>query len=73
MKPDYVLIKYTYIGDGNLSGDVEFQDYVAMDNAFFNLIQNLGWATGDVNNDGEITFDDYTIVDQSFFFQLAPL
>ncbi len=40
-----------------------------MDNVFFELAQNLGWATGDVNNDGVINFDDYTIVDQAFFFQ----
>ncbi len=44
-----------------------------MDNAFFELIPNLGWATGDINYDGTITFDDYTVVDQAFFFQLAPL
>ncbi len=44
-----------------------------MDNAFFNLIPNLGWATGDINFDNLINFDDYTVVDQAFFFQGAPL
>jgi hypothetical protein len=73
VKRDYVLVKFTYTGDGNLNGQVDFDDYAAMDSAFFQLIQNLGWATGDINNDGVITFDDYSIVDQAFFFQLAPL
>ncbi len=71
--PDDVLVKYTYIGDGNLDGLVSFDDYVGMDNAFFGLIPNLGWATGDINFDGLIDFDDYTVVDQAFFFQGAPL
>jgi PEP-CTERM motif len=71
--PDDVLVKYTYIGDANLSGAVTFDDYVGMDNAFFGLIPNLGWATGDINFDGVINFDDYSKVDQAFFFQGAPL
>ncbi len=70
--PDDVLVKYTYIGDGNLDGLVSFDDYVGMDNAFFGLIPNLGWATGDINFDGAINFDDYSVVDQAFFFQGAP-
>ncbi len=70
---DDVLVKYTYIGDGNLDGLVSFDDYVGMDNAFFGLTPNLGWATGDINFDGVINFDDYTVVDQAFFFQAAPL
>ena len=72
MTPDDVLVKYTYIGDGNLDGLVSFDDYVGMDNAFFGLIPNLGWATGDINFDGVINFDDYSVVDQAFFFQGAP-
>ncbi len=69
--PDAVLVKYTYVGDANLSGAVSFDDYVGMDNAFFGLIPNLGWATGDINFDNVINFDDYSKVDQAFFFQGA--
>ncbi len=68
-----VLGRYTYIGDANLNGVVSFDDYVGMDNAFFGLIPNLGWATGDINFDGLINFDDYSFVDQAFFFQGSPL
>jgi autotransporter-associated beta strand protein len=68
-----VLVKYTYVGDTNFDGIVSFDDYAAMDSAFFGLIPNLGWATGDVNFDGLINFDDYSVVDQVFFSQGAPL
>ncbi len=68
--PDDILVKYTYVGDANLSGAVSFDDYVGMDNAFFGLIPNLGWATGDINFDNVINFDDYSKVDQAFFFQV---
>jgi hypothetical protein len=71
--PDDVLVKFTYTGDGNLDGAVTFDDYAAMDAAFFGTIPNLGWATGDVNFDGVINFDDYAVVDQAFFNQGAPL
>jgi hypothetical protein len=71
--PDDVLIKYTYTGDGNLDGAVTFDDYAAMDSAFFELIPIVGWAVGDVNFDNAITFDDYSVVDQAFFFQGPPL
>jgi hypothetical protein len=67
--PDDVLVKYTYTGDGNLDGAVTFDDFAAMDSAFFGLIPNLGWATGDINFDNLIDFDDYSVVDQAFFFQ----
>jgi hypothetical protein len=71
--PDDVLVKYTYTGDTNLDGAVTFDDYAAMDAAFFGTIPNLGWATGDINFDGAINFDDYAVVDQANFQQAAPL
>jgi hypothetical protein len=70
---DDILVKFTYTGDGNLDGAVTFDDYAAMDAAFFGTIPNLGWATGDINFDGVINFDDYAVVDQAFFNQGAPL
>jgi hypothetical protein len=68
-----VLLKFTYTGDANLDGIVSFDDYAAMDAAFFQTIAVLGWATGDVNNDGVINFDDYAAVDQAFFNQFGAL
>jgi hypothetical protein len=73
VKPDYVLVKFTYTGDGNLDGTITLDDYAAMDAAFFHVIQVLGWSTGDVNFDGVINFDDYAVVDQAFFQQFGVL
>jgi probable HAF family extracellular repeat protein len=71
--PDDILVKYTYSGDGNLDGVITFDDYAAMDAAFFGTINNLGWATGDINFDGVINFDDYAVVDRAFFYPGIPL
>jgi autotransporter-associated beta strand protein len=68
-----VLVKYTYVGDTNLDGIVSFDDYAAMDAAFFGVVPNLGWATGDINLDGLINFDDYAAVDRVFFHNGGPL
>jgi hypothetical protein len=71
--PHDVLVKYTYTGDGNLDGAVTFDDYAAMDAAYFGQVPIVGWATGDINFDSAITFDDYAVVDQAFFQQGAAL
>jgi hypothetical protein len=68
-----LLVKYTYTGDGNLDGAVTFDDYAAMDSAFFGSIPNVGWATGDINFDNVVNFDDYAVVDQAFFQQGAAV
>ncbi len=62
-----VLVSYTLVGDANLDDVISFDDYVGMDNAFFGLIPNLGWATGDLNLDDTISFDDITAMDQAYF------
>jgi hypothetical protein len=64
-----VLVKFTYTGDGNFDGLVTFDDYAAMDAAFFGNIENRGWITGDINYDGVINFEDYAVVDQAFFYE----
>ena len=52
------------LGDANLDGQINFDDYVALDNGFNNGL--TGWANGDFNSDGEINFDDYVLIDASF-------
>ena len=51
-------------GDANLDGQINFDDYVALDNGFNNGLS--GWSNGDFNSDGEINFDDYVLIDASF-------
>ncbi len=62
-------MKYTYFGDTNLSGSVDANDYLAIDNGFN---QNLtGWNNGDFNYDGKINGDDYSLIDNAFNTQAA--
>jgi hypothetical protein len=70
---DWILVKYTYTGDANLDGSITFDDWAAMDAAYFDTIPDLGWATGDVNYDGVTNFDDYAVVDQANLYQGDPL
>jgi len=64
------LIMYTYGGDANLDGKVDFDDYGRID---FNVASGTsGWSNGDFNYDGKINVDDYGIIDFNFPIQGAP-
>jgi Immunoglobulin domain/Calx-beta domain len=59
-----VLVKYTYVGDADLSGTLTAADYVAIDNGF--NMSFSGYANGDFNYDGKINGDDYALIDNSY-------
>jgi autotransporter-associated beta strand protein len=67
-----VMVKYTYVGDADLSGTVNAADYLRIDNAFsYNATHPsgpliTGWANGDFNYDGVINGDDYSLIDNAF-------
>jgi hypothetical protein len=66
-----VLVKYTYYGDADFNGRVNFDDYVRTDNGYNNHAS--GWANGDFNGDGQVNFDDYVLVDLAFNTQSGTL
>jgi hypothetical protein len=66
-----VLVKYTYYGDTDFNGKVNFDDYVKADNGFNNHLS--GWANGDADGDGAVDFDDYVLIDLAFNTQGAVL
>jgi hypothetical protein len=66
-----VLIKYTYYGDTDFNGKVNFDDYVRTDNGFNNHL--TGWKNGDFNGDGQVNFDDYVLIDLAFNTQTGTL
>ena len=66
-----VLIKYTYFGDADFNGVVNFDDYARIDGGFSNA--RTGWLNGDFNGDGIVNFDDYALIDQAFNTQAAAL
>jgi hypothetical protein len=67
-----VLVKTTYYGDHDLDGDVDADDYAAIDAGF---AQNLtGWFNGDNDySGGKPNSDDYFRIDRTFSGQGAPL
>jgi len=59
-----VLVKYTYYGDTDFNGIVNFDDYSRTDSGF-NLHQT-GWLNGDFDGNGSVNFDDYALIDLAF-------
>jgi hypothetical protein len=68
---DAVLVKYTYYGDTNFNGRVNFDDYVRIDNGF--NTHRAGWLNGDFDGNGRIDFDDYVLLDLAFNTQATAL
>src|SRR5262249_5999844 len=65
------LVKYTWNGDANLNGVVDFDDYVATDVGFNTNL--TGWTNGDFNYSGSVNFDDYVLIDVAFNVQNGTL
>jgi hypothetical protein len=66
-----VLVKYTYYGDADFSGTVDFDDYVNTDFGF-----NTGgttWTLGDFDGTDSVDFDDYALLDLGFNTQGSVL
>jgi hypothetical protein len=66
-----VLVKYTYYGDANFDGTVNFDDYVRTDVGFNTNL--TGWSNGDFNSSGNVNFDDYVLIDIAFNTQGSSL
>jgi T5SS/PEP-CTERM-associated repeat protein len=66
-----VLVKYTWYGDTDLNGRVNFDDYVRTDNGFNNHLS--GWLNGDFDLNGTVNFDDYVLIDLAFNTQSGTL
>jgi hypothetical protein len=66
-----VLVKYTYYGDTDFSGRVNFDDYARLDAGFNN--GGHDWFHGDLDLNGVINFDDYALIDLAFNTQGAAL
>jgi hypothetical protein len=67
--PGDTLLRYTYYGDADLNGVVNFDDYARTDLGF--STSRTGWVNGDFNYDDVINFDDYALIDLAFNSQGA--
>jgi hypothetical protein len=66
-----VIVKYTWYGDADFNGKVNFDDYVRTDSGFNNHLS--GWSNGDYDGNGTINFDDYVLIDLAFNTQSGVL
>jgi hypothetical protein len=66
-----VLVRYTFYGDADLNGLVNFDDYARTDLGF--STSRTGWTNGDFNYDNVINFDDYALIDLAFNSQTSLL
>jgi hypothetical protein len=67
-----ILIKYTYNGDGDLSGTLTADDYARIDIGFASH-STTDYYSGDFNYSDTTNFDDFFIIDKAFAGQGAPL
>lgn len=71
VSPSSVIVKYTYLGDTNLSGRVDATD---LQNLIVGLRANLtGWRNGDTNYDGVVNGNDLANLLTTMRLQGAPL
>jgi hypothetical protein len=63
---EVIALRYTLMGDLNLDGVVNADDYFKIDAGFLARPLPATYAEGDVNYDGKIDADDYFLVDSTF-------
>ena len=74
--PSDTLIKYTYVGDMNLDGTINGDDYFRIDQGFgsqHGASPLHGYANGDLNFDGVINSDDYFLIDSNYSKQFTTV
>jgi len=66
-----ILVKYTWYGDTDFNGVVNFDDYARADSGF--TLHKTGWVNGDFDGNGAVNFDDYSLIDLAFNTQVGTL
>jgi hypothetical protein len=64
-------VKYTYYGDTDFNGTLNFDDYSRADAGFNG--HKSGWINGDFDGNGSVNFDDYSLIDLAFNAQSGAL
>ena len=54
-----MLVKYTWIGDGNLDGTVNALDFNSLASNYGKVTSSDGWIQGDFNYDGTVNSSDF--------------
>jgi hypothetical protein len=61
-----VLVRYTYNGDANLDGTVEFKDLVRLAQNYDANGSGKKWSDGDFNYNGVVEFGDLVLLAQNY-------
>jgi hypothetical protein len=64
-----ILLGYARIGDTDLDGDIDSDDYARIDASFNSHLQNPAYADGDFDYSGSVNSDDFFYIDRSFASQ----
>lgn len=64
-----LVIKFTYVGDADLSGTITGDDYFRIDSAY---PAGTGYANGDFDFSGKINADDYFFIDYNYNKAQSP-
>ena len=65
-----VLVKYTLVGDTNLDGTVNFNDFSILQN---NFSTPGNWTSGDFDYNGTINFTDFSLLQNNYGKTLASV
>ncbi len=68
--PADVLVMCTYVGDADLNGRIDADDYFSIDKGYAS--HSSGYVNGDFNYDGRVDGDDYFIIDSNYVRQSTP-
>ena len=68
-----VLVKFTYIGDADLNGELNGDDYFYLDSHVLQSGSVFLWHNGDYDYTGEINGDDYFYLDSSILAAVQTL
>ena len=67
-----ILIKYTLMGDLNLNGRIDPDDFFLMDRGFATGYNALNpYLNGDIDYNGQVNTDDYTYLERAYSTQLG--
>jgi hypothetical protein len=66
-----VITKLTYLGDANLDGKIDADDFALLDHGFATHAST--WSQGDFNYDGVINSADYLLIDRVYGQQTGTL
>lgn len=65
VNPSDTIVGYTWGGDANLDGELNGDDYFALDSNILQSGSVFGYNNGDFNYDGVLNGDDYFVIDSN--------